>query len=207
MYRRSSVPWAVPPRSQSRRFTLQLGGGADVPPPTSGPGAGTADPTATSAPVKVPKSRRTSIYAGVGVAIIVVMVILAWAVTGGFHLSGTPSGSSGYVLVPRGTSYSMVIGQFNGIDFDVNSTSHIEGQVNSSRGIAVYILTPADFAYLVKNLTVGPYVWTTGVVADGTPDTLNIPVQPGQWVLSFVNPNVSWPTGVTFYSDLTLTTG
>ena len=138
--------------------------------------------------------------------IIVVIVILAVVLTHGIHSAKGTSGSPGEVLVPQGTSYSMVIGQFNGINFVVNSTSQIQGDVNSSRGIQAYILTPSEFAYLVKNLTVGEYVWTSGDVANQTVYDLVIPVQPGQWVLSFVNPNSNFPTGVTFYTNLTLTT-
>jgi len=204
MYPISGPAWSPHRVGRELPFFLRLSGpGVGSP---SGPGPGTAGttPAAGSNSPKAPKSGRTSIYVGVGVAVIVVMVILAWMLTNGFHPAGGSFSSSGYVLVPRGTSYSMVIGQFNGIDFHVNATSQIQGEVNSSRGIEVYILTPPEFAFLVKNLTVGQYVWSSGVVANQTVVNLNIPVEPGQWVLSFVNPNANFPTGVTFYSDLTL---
>lgn len=186
-------------------FLLGLSGQVTVPPVTTEgrTEGGTSSPAST--PGKAPDARRRSIYVGIGVAIIVVMVILAYFLTNGFHSAGGSSGTQGTVLVPRGTSYSMVIGQFNGINFHVNSSAKIQGEVNSSQGIQVYLLTPSEFQYLAKNLTVGQYVWTSGVVANQVVDELDISVQPGQWVLSFVNPNSNFPTGVTFYTNLTLT--
>jgi len=153
-----------------------------------------------------PPRPRTKVYVVVGVAIVVAMIVFAYVLTDGFRSSSGSSGSDGKVLVPRGTSYSMIIGQYNGINFVISSASHILGEVNSSRGVQLYILTPDEFHYLVKNLTVGQYVWTSGVVANQTIYDMDISVQPGQWVLSFVNPSLSFPTGVTFYSDVTLST-
>ena len=156
----------------------------------------------------MPPPSRTRTYLWVGVAVIVIaMLVVTYVLTGGFHLSSSSSGSGGKVLIPRGTSYSMIVGQFNGINFVIGSESQISGEMNSSRGIQVYIMTPAEFEYMVTNLVIGQYVWTSGVVADQTIYDIDISVQPGQWVLSFVNPSAVTPTGVTFYSDVTLTTG
>ena len=147
--------------------------------------------------------RRTRTYLAVGVAIVLVILVAAYVMSGGFRPASS-SGSPGVVLIPAGTGYSMVIGQFNGIDFVISQESRITGLLNSSHGIQIYILTPTEFQYLVKNLTVSAYVWTSGVVADQVVYQLNVTVQPGQWVLSFVNPNLGWPTGVGFYSDVVL---
>ena len=150
-----------------------------------------------------PSDRRTRNYLVVGVVVILAVVLSAYVVMGGLRTASS-SGSTGTVLIPFGTGYSMVIGQYNGINFDISHESRITGLLNSSHGIQIYILTPSEFAYLVKNLSVSGYVWTSGVVAFQQLYQLNVAVQPGQWVLSFVNPNVSWPTGVGFYSDVVL---
>jgi hypothetical protein len=131
------------------------------------------------------------------------VLVAAYAMTGGFRPPGS-SGTSGVVLIPAGTGFSMTIGQFNSVIFEISKESSITGLLNSSRGIQLYIMTPSEFQYLVRNLTVATYVWTSGVVADQAPYNLNVTVQPGQWVLAFVNPNVSWPTGVGFYSNVVL---
>jgi hypothetical protein len=187
-------------------FVLKFSGQSSIPPPAAGPGMEGAPSTGGVPSGKPTTLRGTPVYIGVGVAIVVVMVVLAYLLTGGFHAASKgSSGSNGTVLIPRGTGYSYVIGQFNGIVFSITSESRIQGELNSSRGIAIYIFTTAEFQYLVRNLTVGQYVWASGVVADQTIYDLNVLVQPGQWVLSFVNPNVSWPTGVGFYSDVVLT--
>jgi len=177
-----------------------------VPPDAYGPAQG-AVPSESTVPRPSPP-RKSRVFLGVGAGVVVVaMVVVAFVLSGGFHFANDASGSSATVLIPRGTSYSMIIGQFNGINFVIGSESKIQGQVNSSRGIQVYILTPAEFHDLVHNLTVGQYVWTSGIVADQVVYNLDVAVAPGQWVLSFVNPNVSFPTGVTFYSDVTLSNG
>lgn len=182
-----------------------MGQNAPSPPTTERGAEGGMSPAGWPAE-RTPRPHRTAVYVGIGVAIVVVMVVLAYVLVIGSHTAGTSSGTQGKVLAARSTSYSLSIGAFNGINFVVSSESQIQGEVNSSRGIQVYIFTPSEFQYLVKNLTVGQYVWTSGIVADQAVFDLVIPVQPGQWVLSFVNPNVNFPTGVTLYSDLTLTT-
>lgn len=193
---------------RSEWFAIALGGSPNASHSVAGPGSpAVSSPEAVTPDPRKPRAHRGNpIYTGIVVVILVVAVVLAYVLTGGFHSSNGSSGSSSTVLIPRGTGYSYNIGQFNGINFVISSESRIQGELNSTHGVAIYILTPAEFEYLVKNLTVGQYVWTSGVVADQSIYHLNVTVQPGQWVLSFVNPNVSWPTGIGFYSDVTLTT-
>ncbi len=167
------------------------------------PGAGTPEPPRSSSTGGGPGKGRTRTYLAVGLAFILVMVLVAYAVIGEVRPAGS-SGSSGTVLIPNGTGYSLVIGAFNGVNFVVSQESRITGTFNSSHGVQVYVLTPAEFQSLVKSGNVSEYVWTSGVVADQTVYQLDVTVQPGQWVLAFVNPNVSWPTGVGFYSDVVL---
>jgi hypothetical protein len=133
-----------------------------------------------------------------------VVILAAYVLTGGFQGSTGSSSSSGTVLIPYGTGLSLSIGQFNGINFVITSESVIKGSLNSSRGVQIYIMTPSEFAALVKNSNVSGYEWTSGIVAVQTIYQLNVAVSPGQWVLSFVNPFPSTPTGVGFYSDVTL---
>ena len=151
-----------------------------------------------------PAKSRTRTYLAVGVAIILVVVaIAAYSMTVGFRPAGS-SGTSGTVLITDGTGYPMSVGQYNGISFTISQDSRITGTLNSSHGVQIYILTPSEFQYLVKNNNVSSYVWTSGVVANAELYVLNVTVQPGQWVLSFVNPNLYVPTGVGFYSNVVL---
>jgi len=158
-------------------------------------------PSTTSTRGRPPMRMR--VYLGIGVAIVVVMVVVGYLLVAMPH-SSSPSGSNGYVLVPYGTGYSMSSGQYNAVNFVVNTTSSIHGLINSSRGIQLYIMTPAEYGHLVTTLNVSGYVWTSGIVADQTIYSADIPVAPGQWVLAFVNPFPNTPTGVGFYSNLVL---
>jgi len=140
----------------------------------------------------------------VGVAIIVVMVVLAYLLTGGFHHAGGSSATQGRVLVPFGASYSLPNGQFDGLTFTINSTSVIQGELNSSRGVDLYVMTPTEFETLVRTLNVTGYEWASGEVADQTIYNVDVTVTAGTWILAFTPPNPNIPTGVGFYSDLTL---
>lgn len=161
---------------------------------------GRSAPSSTGAPWR----RWTRIYAIAGVVIVLVVILAAYALTGGFHHS-SGSGPSAQVLVTDGTGYPITNGQFNGIAFIINSTSVIQGEINSSRGVVLDIMTPTQFEHLVKALNVSGYEWTSGVVADQTIYDVDITVAPGQWYLAFLDPSPYLPTGVGFYSDLTLT--
>jgi len=186
-------------------FVLGLGGSTDAVPPTTDGRTKSGAQAPESAPLKVPKKGRSSVYIGVGVAIIVVMVVLAYILTGGFHHAGGSSGTQGRVLVPFGSSYSLPSGQFDGLTFTINSTSIIQGELNSSRGVDLYVMTPTEFETLVRTLNVSGYEWASGEVADQSIYQVDITVTPGTWVLAFTPPNQYIPTGVGFYSDLTLT--
>jgi hypothetical protein len=186
-------------------FLLTLRGQAEASPSPTQLTPEPAVRTEEAAPRSPSPPRRTSAYVGAGVAVVVVIVALAYLLSGGFHSSHGSSGSTGTVLIPRGTGYSYSIRQFNGIVFAVTSESRIQGELNSSHGVQIYLFTPTEFQYLVRNLTVGQSEWTSGVVANATIYDLDVIVQPGSWVLSFVNPNEYLPTGIGFYTDVTLT--
>ena len=155
-----------------------------------------------------PRPRRSSsLMLVVGVVVVVVVMVVAYMLFAGMHSSGSSSGSKGYVLVPNGTGYSLPVGQFNGINFQVSTPSTIQGQINASRGVQVYLMTPSEYQVLVRTGNISGYNWTSGVVAYETTYTLTVPVPVGTWVLAFVDPNSVLPTGVGFYSDLTLQSG
>ena len=171
--------------------------------PSEVPGA--AAPEWGNLPRKaVPSPRHSRWLLGAGVVVLAIVLVLTYVMTGGFHGSSSNSSSGGKVLVPFGTGLSLPIGEFNGINFVIGSESTISGALNSSRGIEIYILTPLQFAGLVKNTTVSGYVWSSGVVANQAVYDLHVEVSPGQWVLSFVNPFSYTPTAVGFYNDVIL---
>jgi len=141
----------------------------------------------------------------VAILIVLVVIVAAYLWTGGFHRPTSPSGSAGTVLLPDGFSYSIMNGQFSDVAFHINSTSVIQGKLNSSEGVLVDVMTPAEFVHLAITLNVSGYQWTSGPVADRSIYNLDVTVDPGGWFLAFLDPNASFPTGLSFYSDLTLT--
>ena len=167
---------------------------------------GASPPESKGAPETPPPRRTSSRTIVVGAVAVVVVMIVAYLLFAGMHSSGG-SGSSGYVLVPDGTGYSLPVGQFNGINFEVSTPSSVHGQINASRGVQVYLMTPSEYQFLVRTLNVSGYNWTSGVVAFETTYSLTVPVPVGAWVLAFVDPNPVLPTGIGFYSDLTLQSG
>jgi len=149
-------------------------------------------------------SRRGLSYAlGVGVAI-VVLVVAAWGLMGGFRANAS---SSTVVLVPAGTSYTLPAGQLNIVSIVLGSTGTINGTLAESFGLAIYLMTPAQLAAFVKTLKISGYEWTSGVLANNSIYGLSLIVQPGSWDIVFVNPNTDQfiPTSYGFYTDLTLT--
>ena len=190
---------------------LTLSPSLDVNSAVALPDAPSAEP-APNGPVPSPSGgaparRQVPMYTVVLAAVLIVLVVFAGAYvwTGGFHRTTSPSGSLGTVLLPSGSSYSIVNGQFSDVAFRINSTSVVQGQLNSSEGVLVDVMTPAEFEHMAITLNVSGYQWTSGAVADRTVYSLDVTVAPGQWFLAFLDPNASFPTGVSFYSDLTLT--
>jgi len=190
----------------------------EIPEPRPGLADAGGNPSANAASGTAPPTPSTDILAGnerpkhrarwplvAGVAVVAVVLVVAYLLVVGVPGSSSSSHSNGTVLITYGTGLSLPIGQFNGINFVINSSSSISGSLNSSRGIEIYIMTPTQFAALVKNAAVSGYVWASGIVANQTIYDLHVTVAPGQWVLSFVNPFSYTPTAVGFYSDVTLT--
>lgn len=172
--------------------------------PTIAPPSG---PQASSTRPSTRRQIRLTSIAVVAVLVVLIIVVAAYVFTGGFHPAKSSSSPEGIVLLPDGASYSITLGQFSGIAFHINSTSTVQGKLNSSNGVIIDLMTPAEFTHLSLYANVSGYEWSSGAVADQSIYTLDVSVPPGQWNLAFLDANVSFPTGVSFYSDLTLTPG
>jgi len=152
--------------------------------------------------VKPNPSRRTKIYVGAAVAVIVVIIILAYVLSGGFHRS---SGSPSDIILPSGTSYAMGAGQSTGVTLAVTTPSVLKGTFQTGGAVVVYTMSPTQYEYLVKEGNLSGYAWTSGQVPSQSYYNLSVSLAVGSWVLVFVNPNTINPTAVTFYTSVTLT--
>ena len=118
------------------------------------------------------------------------------------HIS---SGSGKLVLEKEGSYYTMPVGQFNGITFIVNESSVINGTFFNTYGVDLFQMTPAQYLEFTRTTHLSGYEWNVNVTAE-TIYNLNLTVQPGAWVIAFVNPSPTQTTLVGFYTDLTLST-
>lgn len=125
----------------------------------------------------------------------------AYVLSNGFHPA---SKSTTDVLLPKDSYYSLPGNQYNAIDFITKATSRITGTFTNTLGVIVYILDPVQLMALNHNGTVGSYQWSSGLIANLTVDNLTVVVAPGQWALTFFNPNVLNTTIVGFYTPLIL---
>ncbi len=141
------------------------------------------------------------LYLAVGAVVIVAMFLTAYAVLIAEH---PKTSSSGVVLGTRRDRVSLPIGQWTGTLFTANSASVITGSLNSSRGVAIYIMTQDEFATYARTLNISGYAWASGSVADQSIYDLHIPVPAGTWYIAFTDPNLNLPTGIGIYSDITV---
>jgi hypothetical protein len=141
------------------------------------------------------------------IVIVVGLIIAAYALNVLFHKpsSSTPTKT---ILAQEGTFYSIPVSQFNGIAFQNSGTAVVNGTFSNTYPLILYTMTPTQFENLSKKGVVPGYEWTSGTIGGNTVTNLNLVVQPGAWVLVFLNPSTNPITGVTtlvgFYSDLTL---
>jgi len=153
------------------------------------------------------KSRTYVVMTVVVVVIIAVVVVLAYDLTGGFQ-HASKSTARPEVLVQRGATYSLPAGQFAGITVFLNTSAVLQGLFLNSFGITLYTMPISQYHTLVKwdNVTnITDYEWTSGKVADGVYYTLDVTIPVGDWVFAFVDPSSTNPTGIAFYSNVTLT--
>ncbi len=176
-------------------------------PPAAYGGPAPDVPDANSGPISPRSGFRRYAFLTVGVVvIIVVMVVLAYTLTGGFQHHNTNQ-STPEVLVPQGSVYSLPAAQFAGITVILNSTALLQGLFLNSFGITLYTMPISQYHTLVKwdNVTnITDYQWTSGRIANGAYYTLDVSLPVGTWVFAFVNPSPSSPTGIAFYSNVTL---
>ncbi len=135
------------------------------------------------------------------------MVVAAGLVVGVYALMlplHHSTATNSEILEPQDTSYSIPAEQFNGIAFDISTTSVVNGTFYNTYGITLYTMTPAQFETFSKTGVVSGYNWTSGRIANNTITNLNIEVPPGAWELAFVNSNLLVATSIGFYSNLTL---
>ncbi|HYB79631.1 MAG TPA: hypothetical protein VEG66_07745 [Thermoplasmata archaeon] len=137
------------------------------------------------------------------VAIVVIVVVLAYVLTGGFQRSH----NGPLVLVPAGAYYTIPGGQFNGITFIIGATSVINGTFSNAFGIVLYEMNNTQFLSFAKTNILGGYEWTSGPIANNSVYDLDLTIPPGSWALVFVNPSPINPTAIGFYTDLTLASG
>jgi len=140
----------------------------------------------------------------VAIVIAIALVGAAYALTDGFRLTKS---NTNVVLVPRGSYYSLPGGQFNALAFGVTQSSVLTGTFTNTLGVTVYLMTPSEVVNLGKFGTVSGYAWSSGRIANLTVTSLNVPVQPGQWDVLFLNTNPPDPLNTTvvgFYTDLVI---
>jgi hypothetical protein len=170
--------------------------------PSAVPNAPEGEPPKVGTPSRGTQGHpKYTLYLAVGVIIVVAMFLTAYVLISDEHPKAS---SSGIVLVPAGTGYSLPIGQWTGTSFTANSASVITGTLNSSRGVAIYLMTTEEFATYARTLNISGYAWASGLVADQSTYPLNIPVPAGTWYIAFTDPNVNFPTGIGIYTDITL---
>ena len=145
--------------------------------------------------------------------VVVIVVVVAGAAggayffTAGFHAPGTAS--SGKVLVPDGTQYSIPVGQYNAVSFIITGNATVTGTIYEAFGLQLYRMTPAQYEHLVVTLNYSAgWEWTSGPLANNTVYNLSMTAPAGQWELVFANPNglqTFLTTLVGFYTNLVLT--
>ncbi len=140
----------------------------------------------------------------VAVIVVVILVTAVYFVLAEHKSSGGSGESSTTVLAPKGSYYSIPVGQFNGITFLVQQPANLNGTFYTSYGIVLYQMTPSQYLTFTKTLHLDGYEWTYNVTNNAI-YSLNLTVQPGSWVLAFVNPSALDATGVGFFTDLNLT--
>jgi len=131
---------------------------------------------------------------------IVLVVVLAYALTGGFQSSH----NGPLVLARAGTYDTIPNGQFNGITFIIGTTSVINGTFSNSFGIVLYEMNDTQFLTYAKTNILGGFEWTSGPIASNSVYNLDLTIPPGSWALVFMNPSPINVTAIGFYTDLTL---
>lgn len=171
------------------------------------PASGTASRDSSSG---ARRSRRVQSHGlWIGVAIVAVAVVVtAFFLTDGFR---TASGSRTEILLGPDSYYSLPASQFAAVAFETHGSAKVTGTFLCTGGITVYSMTPSQVLYLSEKGQVNGYLWTSGRVANGTIDHLELNFTAGSWDVVFLNadkPIIVNPalnaTIVSFFTGLTL---
>jgi len=160
-------------------------------------------PTPPSSPRSGGNHRCRRIFLVAAIVAVGMVVLLAYALTGGFQSSH----NGPLVLVPAGAYYTIPVGQFNAITFIVGTTSVINGTFSNAFGIVLYEMNNTQFLSYGKTNILDGYEWTSGPVAANSVYDLDLTIPPGSWALVFSNPSPINVTAIGFYTDLTLASG
>lgn len=148
------------------------------------------------------QSRRRWLYLLAVVAILVVTIVAAYVLSGGFSRPGT---SSTKVLIPAGTLDSLPVDQYDTVSFIITSNATVNGTFYNTYGIQVYAMTPAEAQSYARTGHISGYEWTSGAIANNTIYSLDVVLPAGAWYVVFVNTNPTQTCAIGFYTDLTLT--
>lgn len=178
----------------ARNFAAGVNGS---PPPSFAVTSATSQP---AGPRDAKPSRRW-VVAAIALVAAIVVVVGAYAF---YLMPHSATGAGPTVLTPEGTAYTLPGDQFNGVQFNSSSPVVVNGTISDSYGLVLYAMNPSQFEYLSKKGVVGTYQWTSGPIGNDTTTFLNLPLPAGEWVIVFLNPSPINPTGIGFFTDLTL---
>jgi hypothetical protein len=146
------------------------------------------------------RSRRTWVY--VGIAIVVVLVVVVSAV--GLTMWGPSKGASGSrtVIEPAGTLDVLVADQYDAVVIAQHSASTVQGTITNIGGAQVYVMTPGEYFVLVNTYNITGYEWTSGPIPSDTYYNLAVTIPVGSWDLVFASSVPGTNVTIGFYSDL-----
>jgi hypothetical protein len=165
-----------------------------------------AQPTPPTSPHRASNDRgrpkRNALFVGVAVAIVVILVVAAYAVELGHKSNSAPATKT---LLPADFLISISPQQYYGISFVLSTTGTLNASYSAQFPTIFYIMTPKEYLLLVSTYNVSGYEWTVTTAAGGALGYLNIDVQPGNWWLAMSNPDLYNTTAVAFITPLNLT--
>ena len=144
------------------------------------------------------------VFIAVAVVIVVVMIAIAVVLTTTLHKSSgtSSSGTAGTILDPEGLVFTLGYTQFGGTSVNSSAGGTITGSFLTSNTVSLYLMTPAQFAVLVKNITIPGFEWTMGPVWSGN---LSVPISAGAWEFVFDNQNRFGSTEVLISTNIVFT--
>jgi hypothetical protein len=151
-----------------------------------------------------PRSTRNLLFVGIAVIIATMVVVFGVALATGHHHAAS-AGPATQTLLPQDFLISIPNGNYYGVSFVANSSSILNATYTTIYPVHFYLMTPAEFQYMVTKDSVSSYVWTSLSGQYGTFHYLNLAIQPGVWVFAMANTDPVNTTAVGFNTPLTLT--